>query len=159
MASVFFDPNLGGNGTTVSDDADPATGLRRTGYLTRFVPALQQFVALVSFSKTKAQESATSATNAANSAASALVERNLAVTAKNDAIQAQIASESARDAAQGFATLAQATNPLAALQINRNVITENQTLPSGFNALSAGPIEIKSGVTVVIEENSTWSIA
>jgi hypothetical protein len=105
------------------------------------------------------ESAAANATNAANSAASALTQRNLAETAKTGAQQERIAAELARDEAEAFAGLAQATNPLEALQVNRAVITTNQTLTKGFNALSAGPIEIADGVTVTIEETSTWSIA
>lgn len=44
MASVTFPVNLGGDGSTVSDDANPTTGLANGGHRTRFVPALSQFV-------------------------------------------------------------------------------------------------------------------
>lgn len=47
MTSVTFPPALGGDGSTVSDDADPVTGLRNAGYKTRFVPALQQTINVV----------------------------------------------------------------------------------------------------------------
>lgn len=85
MAIVTFPIELGGSGLVVSDDTDPITGLRNGGYLTRFVPALQQTVAVAGFvvgqtnaaasSATAASGFATaagvSATNSANSAASA----------------------------------------------------------------------------------------
>lgn len=163
MTSVTFPTALGGDGSTVSDDADPTTGLRNAGYKTRFVPALQQMTAIAGFTvnNSSAAIAATgvNATNAANSAASALAQRNLAETAKTGAQAERILAEAARDDAEAFAGLAQATNPLEALQVNRAVITTNQTLAKGFNALSAGPIEIADGVTVTIEETSTWSIA
>lgn len=41
MASVTFKPELGGSGITISDDADPNTGLANGGHRERFVPALQ----------------------------------------------------------------------------------------------------------------------
>jgi hypothetical protein len=47
MASVTFPVDLGGDGSTVTDDRDPSTGLRGGGYRTRFVPALQQTVAVL----------------------------------------------------------------------------------------------------------------
>lgn len=159
MSSVNFDVLLGGDGTTVSDDTNPTTGLRNGGYLTRFVPALVQFVAMLGFAKTQTQNATTQATNAANSAADAQAQRNLAESAKTSAVAAQSAAETARNLAQGYAGLAMATNPLEALQVNKSVITADQTLAAGYNALSAGPIEIADGVTVTIEETSTWSIA
>lgn len=79
--------------------------------------------------------------------------------ARDAALGYRDGAEDARDAAQGYASLAQATNPLAALQINADTITTNQTLAAGYNALSAGPIDIADGVTVTIEETANWSIA
>lgn len=46
MSSAFFDPIVGGDGSTVSDDASPTTGLANGGHRTRFVPALAQVVAV-----------------------------------------------------------------------------------------------------------------
>lgn len=46
MASVTFGSAVGGDGSTVSDDANPTTGLANGGHRTRFVPALAQIVAI-----------------------------------------------------------------------------------------------------------------
>lgn len=46
MASVYFDPAVGGDGSTVTDDANPTTGLANGGHRARFVPALAQVVAV-----------------------------------------------------------------------------------------------------------------
>jgi len=46
MASVTFPEELGGNGQTYTDDADPTTGLDGLGYTIRFIPCLQQAVAM-----------------------------------------------------------------------------------------------------------------
>ncbi len=51
MSQVFFDPEVGGDGSTVSDDDNPATGLRNYGHVTRFVPALTQLVAVTRWTK------------------------------------------------------------------------------------------------------------
>lgn len=48
--SVTFPTALGGNGQKYTDDADPDTGLDDLGYTTRFVPCLQQVVAMASSS-------------------------------------------------------------------------------------------------------------
>lgn len=154
--------------TPVPSRADPATFSTRAdaflGALPTFATEANQLQTEVNAKVDAAiaaglNNAATNATNAANSAASALAQRNLAETAKTGAQQERIAAEAARDEAEAFAGLAQATNPLEALQVNKAVITTNQTLAEGFNALSAGPIEIADGVTVTIEETSTWSIA
>lgn len=41
---------------------------------------------------------------------------------------------------------------------NSQVVTEDYTITSGKNAMSAGPITIADGVTVTIPEGSVWSI-
>lgn len=57
MSSVYFDPEFGGDGSTVTDDSDPGTGLANGGHRDRFVPALQQTVNVASFAQKQAQES------------------------------------------------------------------------------------------------------
>lgn len=46
MASVTFPPEVGGDGLTVTDDANPTTGLANGGHRARFVPTLSQVVAV-----------------------------------------------------------------------------------------------------------------
>ena len=48
MESVTFPPEVGGSGLTVTDDANPTTGLANNGHRARFVPALVQVVAVAS---------------------------------------------------------------------------------------------------------------
>lgn len=72
MSSVTFSTTVGGDGSTVSDDSNPSTGLANGGHRTRFVPALSQMVAIAGNTVTKATEAAASATAAAASAASAV---------------------------------------------------------------------------------------
>ena len=66
MAEVYFDPAVGGDGSTVSDDSDPTTGLDGGGHVTRFVPALAQVVAVADNTVAKATEAAASAASALN---------------------------------------------------------------------------------------------
>jgi len=73
MASVNFPAGVGGDGSTVSDDASPTTGLANGGHRTRFVPALAQVVAVANNVVSTAGASAASA---AASAASALTAVN-----------------------------------------------------------------------------------
>ena len=54
MASVTFPPEVGGSGLTVTDDANPTTGLANNGHRARFVPALSQVVAVAGNTVTKA---------------------------------------------------------------------------------------------------------
>ena len=44
------------------------------------------------------------------------------------------------------------------IRINSNVLTENCTITTGYNASSAGPLTIASGKTVTIANSSTWTI-
>ena len=46
----------------------------------------------------------------------------------------------------------------AAIQFNSNSITANQTIPSGQNAVSAGPISIADSITVTVTDGSSWVI-
>jgi len=55
MASVTFPAELGGNGQTYTDDADPDTGLDGLGYTVRFIPCLQQAVAMGLSAQSNAQ--------------------------------------------------------------------------------------------------------
>jgi hypothetical protein len=38
------------------------------------------------------------------------------------------------------------------------VITTSYVIPSGFNAMTAGPIEIDTGVEIEVSVDSTWSV-
>lgn len=49
MTAVYFDPAVGGDGLTVSDDTNPATGLGAGGHKTRFIPALNNIVNIAAF--------------------------------------------------------------------------------------------------------------
>ena len=76
MASVLFDNTVGGDGSTVSDDSNPTTGLANDGHRTRLVPALANIVAIALWVKAQAttvlgyrDAASTSASNAAVSAA------------------------------------------------------------------------------------------
>ena len=44
------------------------------------------------------------------------------------------------------------------LWINKALIESNQTISTGYNAVSAGPIEVDDGVTVTVETNSRWVV-
>jgi hypothetical protein len=46
----------------------------------------------------------------------------------------------------------------SAIFTNPRVIDADTTVPSGQNGISAGPITIANGTTVVVSDNSTWSI-
>lgn len=66
MASVTFSAAVGGDGSTVTDDTNASTGLDNYGYVTRFVPALGQFVAVAANTVAQATAAAASAASALN---------------------------------------------------------------------------------------------
>jgi hypothetical protein len=44
------------------------------------------------------------------------------------------------------------------VRINANILTENVSITTGYNASSAGPLTLANNVTVTIANNSTWTI-
>lgn len=52
MTSVTFPTSLGGDGSTVTDDANASTGLANGGHRLRFVPSLAQLVAVANYTVT-----------------------------------------------------------------------------------------------------------
>jgi hypothetical protein len=44
------------------------------------------------------------------------------------------------------------------VRINANILTENCTITSGYNASSAGPLTLANNVVVTVSNNSTWTI-
>lgn len=122
MALVHFDPEVGGSGLKVSDDGDPATGLLNYGWTQRFVPALQQQVAVAAWMKdwTLARHGeitgAASAadTSATAAAASAVLADQRATTAGGHATAAGQSAGAALTSAQAAAASATAAEQAAA---------------------------------------------
>jgi len=42
--------------------------------------------------------------------------------------------------------------------VNSATVTANYTIPSGSNAMSAGPVTVNSGVTVTVSGGSIWTV-
>jgi len=74
MSTVTFPAGVGGDGSTVTDDANGTTGLGLGGHLTRFEPALGQLVAIAADTVTSAEAADTSEDAALASFASAVAE-------------------------------------------------------------------------------------
>jgi hypothetical protein len=70
MASVTFPVNIGGNGSTVTDDSNTSTGLANGGHRTRFVPALSQMVAVANTVVAIGQNAVNASTNGGTSVTS-----------------------------------------------------------------------------------------
>ena len=46
----------------------------------------------------------------------------------------------------------------AGFWLNKQLIVENQTIPTGYNAMSTGPVEIGDGAIVTVADGSRWVI-
>lgn len=150
MASVTFPVGIGGDGSTVTDDSSPTTGLGGGGHRTRFVPCLTQMVNVTNYAAgrataaansasaaaTSAGNAATSATNASNSASAA------ATSATNSASSATASANSAASAAATVAGAIEAAFPVGAIYI-----TAGNTNPGTF--LGGAWTQIAQGRTLI----------
>lgn len=92
MSSVFFDPAVGGDGSTVSDDSNPSTGLANGGHRTRFVAALAQVVAIANWVLGR---TASVVDAVAETAASERSARSAAGNASGAALRAEVSADAA----------------------------------------------------------------
>ena len=114
-----------------------------------------------------AASAAASAATATSEAVSAAGSASAAAASATAASGSETSASSSAAAAAGSAASASAAwtaaiastpdlNPV--IRMNPSTVTSNLTIPSGYNAYSAGPLEIADGVTVTLNDNSTWSI-
>ena len=52
----------------------------------------------------------------------------------------------------------QAMVAINGLMVNNATVNTNYSIPSGYNAMSAGPITVASGITVTVPSGSTWTV-
>lgn len=126
--SVYFDPALGGNGKTITNDSNPTTGLDNDGHRRNdgsgFVGALGQVVVM-------AQTAVTGASNAAASAATASAAETTTTTKAGEAsasasAAAASALSSSNDAADVAAALASiAGGPVVSINGKTGIATLN----------------------------------
>ncbi len=88
MSSVYFNPTYGGDGSTVTDDSDPSTGLGNGGHRTRFVPSLAQVVAVAANAVTSATNASSQVTLAAAQVALATTQAGNAAASASSAVSA-----------------------------------------------------------------------
>jgi hypothetical protein len=125
-------------------------------------------IAAIQTAPTYASNASISAVAAEAAQTAAETAQGLAETAQDDAASnaatataAKTASETARDESVAAWTAALAANPDLdpAVRMNPSTIQTDTTIPSGYNAYSAGPfLTIGEGVTVTINDNANWSI-
>lgn len=92
MTSATFPAALGGDGSTVTDDADPTTGLANGGHRVRFVPALAQTVIM--------------AQTASDKAAAAFADAEKTAEDRNAVASDKVAAQAARSGADSSANAA-----------------------------------------------------
>jgi type IV secretory pathway TrbL component len=97
MASVTFDTALGGDGSTISDGTNPNTGLANDGHRLRFVPALEQMVAITRTAVDNARDAYAARLKATEAASQA---QGAQTAAQSSASTATTAAESAAASAQ-----------------------------------------------------------
>lgn len=125
MAAVTFPANLGGDGNTYSDDADPNTGLDNGGHRARFVPALGQALAMASTARDKAAAAASSEASASASASSAASDAAQTMSDRNATSADAAAAANSASAAGSSATSA-----------NNSLLALGDVLANGIGAFS-----------------------
>lgn len=96
----------------------------------------------------------------ASGLASAATNSATAATKAAQALQAAADAATAKDAALGAWSAALAANPDLdpIARMNPSVVASDFSVPTGYNAYSAGPLEIKDGVAVTLNDFSEWSV-
>lgn len=91
--------------------------------------------------------------NAATNAATA-------TTKANAAAASAVTATAAADEASAAWAAALASNPdlNPVFKMNPSTITNDTTLPAGYNAYSAGPLVIGEGASITLEDNANWTI-
>jgi len=135
--SVTFPVELGGNGQTITDDADPTTGLANGGHRLRFVPALSQAVVMAETTVTKAEEANGSAEEAGAQATGAASSATAAAgSASAAASSASAANSSASTATTKAGEAAQSASDALEYRDQAEIIRD-QT-----QAIAAGDVDI-----------------
>lgn len=44
------------------------------------------------------------------------------------------------------------------IMLNSNTVSQNVTIPTGYNGLTGGPIAVANGITVTVSSNSVWTV-
>jgi hypothetical protein len=73
-------------------------------------------------------------------------------------VQAYDADTAKLDVAQAWTASQDFVSTNALIRMNPSTLTEDVTIPSYYNAFSAGPLTIGLGSTVTVNDNANWSI-
>jgi hypothetical protein len=136
MTSVTFSAGVGGDGSTVTDDANATTGLANGGHRTRFVPALAQVVAVAAHVVTKAGEANDDAAAAAGSQSAAAA----------SALAASGSADAAAAAAAAAANLAAGVTATSTTSLTIGTGSKSLTVQTG-KQFAAGQFVIAANTT------------
>lgn len=151
MSSVTFSPSVGGDGSTVTDDANPTTGLDGGGHRTRFVPALAQTVAVASTVVANASAAAGSLAQAQGAAAAAQTSATTASTAATTATtKASEASASAATAVSAASTTAASVSATLTAAVAASATTATNAATSATASATAAANSAASAAAVAL---------
>lgn len=151
MASVTFPPEVGGSGLTVTDDANPTTGLANGGHRARFVPALAQVVAVAQHVVDTAEDVNADAVTSAAAAATATAQAGIATTKAGEVVASANNASNSATSASNSATSAAASATTATTKANE--ASASATSASG-SATAANSSAIAAGVSANNAANS-----
>ena len=152
MSSVHFDTDVGGDGTTVTDDGNPTTGLANYGWKTRFVPSLANIVSIGNYVKSVAASITSSVASAASSASAALSSKNAAATSETNAASSASAALSSKNAAA-------TSESNAASSASASLSSKNAAATSESNAASSESAALSSKNAAATSETNAASSA
>lgn len=58
----------------------------------------------------------------------------------------------------GFTSQNGAITTEAPFYLNKQIISESFVIPTGYNAMSAGPLEVADNVSIEVPDGSSWTI-
>lgn len=148
MASVTFPSNIGGNGSTVTDDTNATTGLGNGGHKTRFVPALAQVVAVAAYMVPIAQNALNAPGTSATSTSSVTIgtgskSLTLAQTGKAFAVGQWVQITSAAAPATDFMLGA-----ITAFNAGTGAMTVNVALAGGAGTIASWAVHPASPLSL-----------
>jgi hypothetical protein len=156
--SVPTPPTIPAAPTPAPTRSDPTNFRERADAYHSWLPPFVNttLVSVLSWMQSRANEVLGWA-NAASADRATVETAKAAIDAQSPVANAAAAAASAA-AAAAYASQAQATNPDSPVRLNPRVITSDMTVPSAYNAISAGPIAIAEGVMVTVQDHATWTI-
>ncbi|WP_237673574.1 glycerophosphodiester phosphodiesterase [Vreelandella profundi] len=171
MATVTFSADLGGDGKTYTDDADPDTGLDGVGYIERFVPALAGSVAMAAYAKSRALDAKAFAEDCQSLRNATKTDRQAAASSAGASSGSAQAAENSRRAAGVYAQLAQAASSgqrqgveiiahrgFRRASIENTLLALTSCIASGADSIEFDVQVTSDGVNIIYHDDSLNSL-